>query len=95
MTDSKNTIIAIALSAIVLIVWQFFFVMPQEKARQEKLQAEQLAQKQQVQPSQPGQPVPAPAQIGPAQPPGQAAQTPAAMAADRKAALAMSAPGRK
>ena len=38
MTDNKNTILAIALSAIVLIGWQFFFAMPQEKARQEKLQ---------------------------------------------------------
>ena len=90
MTDSKNTIIAIALSAIVLIVWQFFYVMPQEKAKQEKLQAEQLAQKQPVQPSKPGQPVQAPAQLGPAQPPGQVAQAPADVTANRAAALAMS-----
>ena len=41
MTDSKNTILAIVLSAIVLIGWQFFFAAPQEKARQEKLQQEQ------------------------------------------------------
>ncbi len=41
MTDNKNTILAIVLSAIVLIVWQFFFAMPQEKARQEQLQAQQ------------------------------------------------------
>ena len=34
MTDSKNTILAIVLSAIVLIVWQYFFAIPQEKARQ-------------------------------------------------------------
>ena len=33
MTDNKNTILAIALSAIVLIGWQFFFAMPQEKAQ--------------------------------------------------------------
>ena len=90
MTDSKNTILAIVLSALVLIAWQFFFAMPQEKARQEKLQAEQLAQKQQVPPSQPGQPVQAPAQLGPAQPPGQAAQAPAGATANRDAALAMS-----
>ena len=30
MTDSKNTILAIVLSAIVLIVWQYFFAIPQE-----------------------------------------------------------------
>ncbi len=94
MTDSKNTILAIVLSALVLIAWQFFIAMPQEKARQEKLQAEQLVQKQQAQtqaqPSQPGQPVQAPARIGPAPPPGQAAQTPAGITANRDAALAMS-----
>ena len=92
MTDNKNTILAIALSALVLIAWQFFFAMPQEKARQEKLQAEQLAQKQQTpaQPSQPGQPVPIPAQPGLPQAPGQATQTPAEVAANRDAALAKS-----
>ena len=92
MTDNKNTILAIVLSALVLIAWQFFFAMPQEKARQEKLQAEQIAQKQQQQqqPSQPGQPAQAPAPVGPAQPPGQAAQAPAAATANREAALAMS-----
>ena len=36
MTDNKNTILAIVLSALVLIGWQFFFAMPQEKARQER-----------------------------------------------------------
>ena len=90
MSDNKNTILAIVLSALVLIVWQFFFAMPQEKARQEKLQAEQLAQKQQVQPSQPGHPAQAPGQIGPAQPAGQGAQPSASVAANRDAALAMS-----
>ena len=92
MTDNKNTILAIALSALVLIAWQFFFAMPQEKARQEKLQAEQLTQKQQTpaQPSQPRQPVPIPAQPGLPQAPGQTAQTPADIAANRGAALAKS-----
>ena len=92
MTDNKNTILAIALSALVLIAWQFFFAMPQEKARQEKLQAEQLTQKQQTpaQPSQPGQPVPIPSQPGLPQAPGQTAQTPADIAANRGAALAKS-----
>ncbi|MGH6664130.1 MAG: membrane protein insertase YidC [Pseudolabrys sp.] len=89
MTDNKNTILAIVLSAIVLIGWQFFFAMPQEKARQEKLAAQQeLAQKQQqAQPAKPGQPAPTPTQAGPAQPPGQSAE---ATAANREAALARS-----
>ncbi|MGH6684285.1 MAG: membrane protein insertase YidC, partial [Pseudolabrys sp.] len=90
MTDNKNTILAIVLSAIVLIGWQFFFAMPQEKARQEKQQAEQLVQKQKqpVQPGQSGQPVQSPAQAGPAQPPGQTAEAPAS--ASREAALTKS-----
>ncbi len=93
MTDNKNTILAIALSALVLIAWQFFFAMPQEKARQEKLQAEQLAQKQHApasQPSQQGQPAPVPAQPGIPQAPGQTAQASTGAAADRGAALAAS-----
>ncbi len=36
MTDQKNTILAIVLSAMVLIAWQYFVGMPQmEKQRQE------------------------------------------------------------
>ena len=50
MTDQKNTILAIVLSALVLIGWQYFFGMPQmEKQRQEQLQAQQQAQQQQPQ----------------------------------------------
>jgi YidC/Oxa1 family membrane protein insertase len=54
--DQKNVLIAIVLSAIVLIVWQYFVGMPQmEKQRQE---AQQRAQQQQQQ--QQTQPIPAP-----------------------------------
>src|SRR3954463_15689453 len=58
MTDQKNTILAIVLSALVLIAWQYFVGLPQmEKQRQE---AQIKAQQQQPQtPSQPGQPAPA------------------------------------
>ena len=57
MTDQKNTILAIVLSAIVLIVWQYFIGMPQmEKQRQEaQLKAQQ---QQQQQAPQPGKPAP-------------------------------------
>ncbi|EJW09703.1 Inner membrane protein translocase component YidC, long form [Rhodovulum sp. PH10] len=52
MNEQKNVILAIALSAVVLIVWQFFFGMPQlEKQRQI---AQQQQQQQQAQPVQPG-----------------------------------------
>ena len=46
MTDNKNTIIAIVLSAIVLLGWQYFVGMPQmERQRQEAV----LKQQQQAQ----------------------------------------------
>jgi YidC/Oxa1 family membrane protein insertase len=91
MTDNKNTILAIVLSALVLIGWQFFVGMPQEKARQEQLQA----QKQQgaPTPAQPNQTPPAPAQSGtPGTPqvPGQATAPSAAAPVNRTAALAAS-----
>ena len=67
MTDQKNTILAIVLSALVLIAWQYFVGMPQmEKQRQEAQLKQQQQQQQQVQ--QPGQAVPAPPAGQPAQP---------------------------
>jgi YidC/Oxa1 family membrane protein insertase len=48
MSDQKNTILAIVLSALVFIVWQYFFGMPlQEKQKQA---AQQQQQAQQTQP---------------------------------------------
>lgn len=93
MTDNKNTILAIALSALVLIGWQYFFAMPQEKARQEQLQQQQ----QLKQTAQPGQPAQAPANGAP-QPtaPGAAPKVPgvagtaAAATVSRATALAAS-----
>ncbi|HMF20644.1 MAG TPA: membrane protein insertase YidC [Pseudolabrys sp.] len=88
MNDNKNTILAIALSALVLLAWQYFFALPQEKARQEQLQAQQQAQKQNAPaPAQPGQPAPAPSQAAPPQPPGQASVPAAPAPVDRAAAL--------
>ncbi len=47
MTDQKNMILAIALSALVLIVWQYFVGMPQlERQRQETQQQQQTQQAQ-------------------------------------------------
>jgi len=90
MTDSKNTILAIVLSALVLIAWQYFFAMPQEKARQEQLQAQQQAQQQRPQkPAEAGRPAQAPAtQPGPPQLPGQATQPSVGEPITRAAALA-------
>jgi YidC/Oxa1 family membrane protein insertase len=86
MNDSKNTILAIVLSALLLVGWQYFFALPQEKARQEQLQAQLQAQKQNLPtPSQSGQP--APAQPGPPQLPGQAGVPAAPAPLGRAAAL--------
>ena len=91
MTDNKNTILAIVLSALVLIAWQYFFAMPQEKAQQEATAGQQQAQKQNAPtPAQPGQPAPARAQAGTPQVPGQAAAPAAARTGRRAAALAAS-----
>jgi YidC/Oxa1 family membrane protein insertase len=89
MTDNKNTILAIVLSALVLLGWQYFFAVPQEKARQEQLQAQQQKQSSPA-PAQPGQPVQPPAQAGAPQVPGQASPPTAAIPVDRTAALAAS-----
>ncbi|MGB6314574.1 MAG: membrane protein insertase YidC [Pseudolabrys sp.] len=87
MTDNKNTILAIVLSALVLLGWQYFFAVPQEKARQEQLQAQQ--QKQTVPtPGQPGQVGQPPAQSGTPEVPGQTNAPVAAAPVTREAALA-------
>jgi YidC/Oxa1 family membrane protein insertase len=77
MSD-KNTILAIVLSALVLIAWQYFFGVPQmEKQRQEAVQKQAQTQTQpQAQPQQQGQ---APAQ-------GQPQTTPAVPGAPQPAA---------
>jgi YidC/Oxa1 family membrane protein insertase len=84
MNDQKNTIIAIALSAVVLIGWQYFFAKPQlekERAEQQQQAQQQAPQKQQ---STPGQPIGAPL------PPGQVAQPAVEPAVTRDAAVASS-----
>jgi YidC/Oxa1 family membrane protein insertase len=67
MNDQKNTILAIVLSAIVLIAWQYFVGMPQmEKQRQEALlKQQQQAQQQPAQQQSGQQPTPQPGQATP------------------------------
>jgi YidC/Oxa1 family membrane protein insertase len=89
MNDQKNTILAIVLSAIVLIGWQYFIGMPQmERQRQDA-----LVKQQQSQLSQPPQPAPnaAPVPQTAPRPPGQADVTTPAEQKSREAALAASA----
>jgi YidC/Oxa1 family membrane protein insertase len=89
MTDNKNTILAIVLSALVLLGWQYFFAAPQEKARQEQLQLQAQQQKQNV--PVPGQAKPAqPSAQSPSQVPGHPGAPSSATPIDRAAALANS-----
>jgi YidC/Oxa1 family membrane protein insertase len=89
MTDNKNTILAIVLSALVLLGWQYFFAVPQEKSRQEQLQAQQQKQNTPA-PAESGQPAQPQTQAGVPQVPGPASAPATAAALDRPAALAAS-----
>jgi YidC/Oxa1 family membrane protein insertase len=92
MNDQKNTLLAIILSALVLIAWQYWYGLPQmEKQRQE---AQQKQPQTQTQPA-PQTPAPAQPQVGgppvPGQPaPGQPAAPAAGGQLTREAALAAS-----
>ena len=64
MTDQKNTILAIVLSALVLIAWQYFVGLPQMEKQKQEAQHKAQQQQQQVQtpaaqPGQAGQAAPA------------------------------------
>jgi YidC/Oxa1 family membrane protein insertase len=91
MTDQKNTILAIVLSALVLIGWQLYFGLPQvEKQRQ--MQQQQAQERVQPAPGSPAPPATAPTQSVPGttpQAPGQPASVPA-QPMTREAALAAS-----
>ena len=75
MNDQKNTILAIVLSALVLIVWQVYFGMPQME-KQKQIQQQQQAQERSQQP--PALPQQTPGTVPQAPPaPGTAPQAPA------------------
>src|ERR1700730_9777860 len=92
MTDQKNTILAIVLSALVLIGWQLYFGLPQVE-KQKQIQQQQQAQERVPPPSgsaapqagAPTQPIPGPAP----QAPGHTTTVPA-QTLTREAALAAS-----
>jgi YidC/Oxa1 family membrane protein insertase len=90
MTDQKNTILAIVLSALVLIGWQLYFGLPQIE-KQKQIQQQQAQER-----AQPAPGAPAPQAGAPAQPaPGTAPQAPAVPSTQpqtltREAALAAS-----
>ncbi len=87
MNDQKNTFLAIALSALVLIGWQYFFAKPQmERAEQQKIEL----QKQQAQttPNAPAQSSGATSGSAPQVPGAPMANQPAAAPMTRQAVLA-------
>ncbi len=72
MTDQKNTILAIVLSALVLIGWQLYFGLPQVQKQRE------IQQQQAQEHAQPVPGAPAPQAVPPAQaPPASMPQAPA------------------
>src|SRR5262249_26052514 len=71
MTDQKNTILAIVLSALVLIAWQIYFGLPQME-KQKQIQQQQAQERSQQPPPLPQQPGTTPAPSAP----GAAPQTP-------------------
>ena len=86
MNDQKNMLLAIVLSAIVLIGWQYFVGMPQMEKQRQQQQAQQQAQKQAQPPAAtpapdapgtpvtPGTPVPGTPQTGAPTPTSPASQ---------------------
>ena len=67
MQDQKNTILAIVLSAIVLIAWQYFFATPQAN-RQRQLAEQQRQEQLQQQPQAPAGTTGSPAATAPQAP---------------------------
>ncbi|WP_025032490.1 membrane protein insertase YidC [Bradyrhizobium sp. DOA9] len=82
MTDNRNTILAVILSGLVLIAWQYFYNVPQMEKQRAQQQAQAELQKTTPQPTASATPGGAPATPGSAPQPGGAAQpaTPAASA---------------
>src|SRR6266446_10496512 len=75
MSDQKNTILAIVLSALVLIAWQMYFGMPQMEKQKQIQQQQQAQERSQQPPALPSQTPGAVPQTPPA--PGTAPQAPA------------------
>ncbi|HEU4661609.1 MAG TPA: membrane protein insertase YidC, partial [Pseudolabrys sp.] len=92
MNDQKNTILAIVLSAIVLLGWQYFFAKPQLERQQQTTQSEQHrpATQQSPAPGHSAQPAPSAQAPAPAAAPPAGQQT-AANAQTREQALKASA----
>lgn len=86
MSDHRNTIIAVVLSGLILLGWQYFYVVPQ----MEKQQAAQRAQQQAAQTTMPNTAPQAGGSTTTPQPGAIPGRTPAALPANRDAAVATS-----
>jgi YidC/Oxa1 family membrane protein insertase len=92
MGDHKNTILAVVLSIIVVVGWQYFIAYPQVERQRQEAQLKQQEQTQ-IQPgqTQPGATQPGAAQSGPAPEvpgtPAAATPSPQALAASREVVI--------
>src|ERR1700704_2527651 len=90
MTDNRNTILAVILSGIVLIAWQYFYNMPQmERQRAAQQVQTELAKRDQPGGNTPANTTPA-AAAPPPKAPAQPQAAPAAPIVSRDAAIAAS-----
>ena len=87
MDDNRNTMLAILLSVVVLIAWQYFIGIPQMEKQKAEQKQQQTQQTQPAKPAQPGQGVTGPSPSGAPVPPGAPA---GAAVVTRAAALAAS-----
>ncbi|MBX9711668.1 MAG: membrane protein insertase YidC [Xanthobacteraceae bacterium] len=94
MQDNRNTILAVVLSGLVLIAWQYFYNMPQME--KQRLAQQQAAQQAQIQAANPANPSVSPGttqtpEAGSAAPvPGAPAQNAAVPVQDRATVIASS-----
>ena len=87
MPDSKNLVVAIVLSLVILLGFQYFYELPRMRAQQEAQQAQQA-----IQQAQQAQQVPRPGAVGSSVPtiPGTAVEPAAAAKVDRAAIVGQS-----
>src|SRR6201987_1223111 len=86
MTDNRNTIIAVILSGLVLIAWQYFYNVPQMEKQRAAQQAQQAEVQKSGQSSTPANPSTPPPPAGP--PPTAVPSAPPRAPASRDTAIA-------
>src|SRR5215831_20402359 len=87
MLENRNTILAVILSGLVLIAWQYFYNIPAMEKQRAAQQAAELQKKTAPQPSAQASPTSTPPQAGSAPAPAAAPAATNAPAIDRNAAI--------